>query len=81
MDLAFIDISAVGSPIDVATFIFVLATFVYELRPRSKKQAAAVVGLARQHREVDDDRLQDELDVDEDAVEAIRTTIVNEVED
>lgn len=68
----FIDIGAVGSVTDIATFILVAFT----LRSRLSTMAAGLVALAREHQAVDDDRLQDELDVDDEAVDAVRTTII-----
>jgi hypothetical protein len=68
----FIDIGWLGSPIDVATFVLVAVI----LKSRLSTMAAGVVALAREHQGVDDDQLQEELDVDDDTVESIRTTIV-----
>jgi len=68
----FIDIGWLGSPIDIATFLLVAIV----LRSRLSTMAAGVVALAREHQAVDDDRLQEELDVDDDTVESIRTTII-----
>ena len=73
----FVDVGWLGSPVDVGTFVVVVTMFVYELRPRSRKLAAAVVALAREHLRVDDSRLQEELDVDDRDVESLRTTIVS----
>ncbi|MFC7226319.1 hypothetical protein N0B31_02805 [Salinirubellus salinus] len=78
MVLAFVDVGWLGSPVDVGTFVVVVTMFVYELRPRTRKLAAAVVALAREHLRVDADRLQDELDVDESEVKAVRATIVRD---
>jgi len=72
-----IDVGWLGSPIDVATFVAVLLMFVYELRPRSETLAAAVVALGREHLRVDAARLQSELDVDDEDVDAVRATIVD----
>ena len=66
------------SPVDVGTFVVVVTMFVYELRPRSRTLGAAVVALAREHLQVDADHLQDELDVDESEVKAVRATIVRD---
>jgi hypothetical protein len=74
--LAFISPGAVGSPVDVATLAVVLSLFVYELLPNQRQLAAAVVALARREPSVDDERLQSDLDVDEDEVDAIETTII-----
>ena len=71
-----IDVGWLGSPVDVATFVVVLAMLVFRLRPRVETVAAAVVALAERRDDVDDDRLRDDLDVDDRAVEALRTTIV-----
>lgn len=60
----------VGSPADVGTLLVLLS-----LRRRIKDQAsmvvASVVALARREDHVDDERLQDELDVDDYQVRAI----------
>jgi len=74
---AFVDVGWLGSPVDVATFLTVVVMFAYELRPRQQRLGAAVVALAREHLRVDDDRLQEELDVDEREVDSLRTTIVD----
>jgi hypothetical protein len=74
--LAFLSPGAIGSPVDVATFVVVMAMFVYELRPTQRTLAAGLVALARREQGVDDERLQADLGVDEDDVEAIETTIV-----
>ena len=50
-----IDVGWLGSPVDVATFLVVLA---------------------ERRDDVDDDRLQDELDVDDREVESLRPKIV-----
>jgi len=71
-----IDVGWLGSPVDVATFIVVLATLVYQIRPRVETVAAAVVALAERRDDVDDDRLRDDLDVDDRAVDALRPRIV-----
>lgn len=71
-----LDVGWLGSPTDVATFVVVLAELMYRLRPRIETTAAAVVALAERRDDVDDDRLRDDLDVDDRAVEALRTTIV-----
>jgi hypothetical protein len=74
---AFIDVGWLGSPIDVATFVVVLVTLGYEIRPRVDTLAAAVVALARQDHRVDDERLVSVLNVDEDDVASIETTVVS----
>jgi len=71
-----IDVGWLGSPVDVATFIVVLAMLVFRLRPRVETVAAAVVALAERRDDVDDDRLRDDLDVDDRAVDALRPRIV-----
>lgn len=71
-----IDVGWLGSPVDVGTFIIVLAMLVFRLRPRVKTIAAAVVALAERRDDVDDDRLQSELDVEQRDVEALRPRIV-----
>jgi len=71
-----IDVGWLGSPVDVATFVVVLAMLVFRLRPRVETVAAAVVALAECRDDVDDDRLRDDLDVDDRAVDALRPRIV-----
>lgn len=71
-----VDIGAVGSPTDVATFVLVLVMLVLKFRPRIETLAAAVVALAERRDDVDDDRLRDELDVADREVEALRPRIV-----
>jgi hypothetical protein len=73
---AFMDIGAIGSPIDAATFVLVLAMLVFRLRPRVQLTAAGVVALARGRDDVDDDRLAHELDVDESAVEMLKPEVI-----
>jgi hypothetical protein len=75
------DLGAVGSPVDFATFVAVLALLVYRVRPRVATIAAAVVALAERRDDVDDDRLQDELEVDDREVAALRPTIVRKCGD
>jgi hypothetical protein len=74
--LLFVDVGWLGSPVDVGTFIIVLAMLVFRLRPRVETIAAAVVALAERRDDVDDDRLQSELEVDRRDVEALRPRIV-----
>lgn len=66
----------VGSVTDLATFVLVLVILIGRLRPRIETVAAGVVALAERRDDVDDDRLRDELDVDDSAVEAIRPRVV-----
>jgi hypothetical protein len=54
----------------------VLVLLVVRLRPRIETIAAAVVALAEQRDDVDDDRLRSELDVDDSAVSSIRPRVV-----
>lgn len=74
---AFLDLGAVGSPVDVATFVLVLAMLVFRLRPRVQLVAAGVVALARGRDDVDDDHLAYELDVDERAVEMLTPKVID----
>jgi hypothetical protein len=66
----------VGSPIDVATFVGLIVMYARQ-SARVDTTAAGLVALAECERHVDDDRLQDELDVDDREVAAIRPTIVD----
>jgi hypothetical protein len=76
-----IDVGAVGSPVDVATFVGVMLLVVYRLKPKVETQSAAIVALAERRDDVDDDRLRDELEVDDQAVDALRPRIVRVDED
>lgn len=71
-----IELGAVGSPVDVATLLALLVVYRYDLRDRLDALAAAVVALARREPGVDADRLQDDLDVDDEAVDAVEPTVV-----
>jgi len=70
---AFIDPGMVGSPVDVVTLIVVLVRF----RPRIQLVAAAVVALARDRDDVDDDHLRHELGVEESAVEMLTPEVIH----
>ncbi|QCC47443.1 hypothetical protein [Halobellus limi] len=74
--ILFVDVGWLGSPVDVGTFLIVLAMLVFRLRPRVATIAAAVVALAERRDDVDDDRLRSELEVDSRDVEALRPRIV-----
>jgi len=78
---ALLDIGWLGSPVDVATFVLVLIVLRFELKPRQRKLAAGVVALARERQDVDDDRLQSALEIDDELVESMRTTIVRVASD
>jgi hypothetical protein len=71
-----IDVGWLGSPVDVGTFVLVSILFVYRMKPRVQLIAAAVVALAEGRDDVDDDRLREELDVDDRAVDALEPRIV-----
>jgi hypothetical protein len=71
-----IDPGAVGSPVDVATLVVVLVLVILRIRPRVETLAAAVVALAERRDDVDDDRLREELDVDDREVDSLRPRIV-----
>lgn len=71
-----LDLGAVGSPVDVATFVLVLGLIGYEVRPRQATLAAAVVALARQVRPVDHEHLQAELDVPDREIEQLEPTVI-----
>jgi hypothetical protein len=66
----------IGSLTDLATFILVVSIWFHRAEPHLTTLSAAVVSLARQHLEVNDDSLQNELDVDDRQVDAVETTIV-----
>lgn len=71
------ELGAVGSPVDAATFVAVLALYRYEARQDLDTLAAGVVALARGDRSVDADVLAADLEVDERDVDAVRPTIVD----
>ncbi|MBV0903937.1 hypothetical protein [Haloarcula salina] len=66
-----IGIGILGSVTDVATFLAVLIG-VHRIRESVETLAAGVVAVAREHRRVDDDRLQAELEVDDVDVAALQ---------
>lgn len=66
------EVGAVGSPVDVATFVAVALLLVARVRPRVATVAAAVVALAEGRSDVDDVQLADRLDVDDVEVERLR---------
>ncbi len=74
--MVLVDVGWLGSPVDVATFVIVLTMLVFRLRPRLETVAAGLVALAECRDDVDDDRLRDELDVDDSAVESLRPRVV-----
>jgi hypothetical protein len=74
--LLLVDVGWLGSPVDVGTFVVVLTMLVFRLRPRLETVAAGLVALAERRDDVDDDRLRDELDVDDSAVESLRPRVV-----
>lgn len=65
-------LGAVGSPADLATLVVVLGV----LRRRLRWMAAGIVANAQENTHVDDDRLQAELGVGEDVVDAVRPVVV-----
>lgn len=75
-----LDVGWLGSPVDVATFVVVVATLLYELRPTQELLSAAVVALAEQLPDVDHQQLQSRLDVEDRDVDALRPTLVDSAE-
>jgi len=71
-----VGVGAVGSVVDLATFVLVLVLLVLRFRPRIATIAAAVVALAERRDDVDDDRLRAELPVDDDEVAALRPRVI-----
>lgn len=73
--LLFVDVGWLGSPIDLATFVMVLVTFVYQIEPQMKRIAFAVVALAKADPHVDELQVARDLDVDPShvGVRALRT--------
>jgi len=72
-----IDVGWLGSPIDVATFIVATVVLVYEVRPDVDALAAAVVALARVEDNVDGDRVQSDLDVEDRDVRAYQRPVAD----
>lgn len=70
-------VGAVGSPADLATLLLVVAKFAHDIDPRLDTISAAVVALASGRRDVDHERLQHDLGVDDVAVDAVRPTIAD----
>ncbi|MFC3476106.1 hypothetical protein [Halobacterium litoreum] len=68
------ELGAVGSPIDVATFVTILVLFRYETAADLGTLSAGVVALAERDPGVDDARLAADLDVDDREVSAVRAT-------
>lgn len=66
----------IGSPTDVATFVALLYLYRQQLVPRLDVASAAVVACAETVRSVDHEHLQEELDVDDAEIDAVRPTIV-----
>ena len=71
------ELGAIGSPIDAASFVLLVVLFRYELSADLDSLAAAVVALAREHRGVDHEQLRADLDVPEHEIDAIRPTILD----
>lgn len=77
-----IDPGVVGSPTDVATLLVVLWLVRGPIQGRIDQLGAGVVALARRRDDVDDERLQAELEVDDRDVDAIaRDVVENHQED
>lgn len=71
------ELGAIGSPIDVATFIAVVVLFRYEVARDVETMAAGLVALARGDRGVDHELLASELEVDDRDVDRMRPTVVD----
>lgn len=69
------EVGAIGSPVDVATFLAVMGHLVLRIRPRVATLAAGLVALAEGRDDVDDVRLAKKLDVDDRAVESLRPVV------
>lgn len=70
-----LDLGMVGSPADVATLVVVLVLYRGRLQPAVGTLSAAVVALANNHRDVDHERLQADLDVSDVELNAVRPTV------
>lgn len=70
-----VDVGAVGSPTDVATFFAVLYLYRGVIRDQIEVTAAGVVALAEGDADVDEDRLRADLPVDDDRVASIRQAV------
>jgi len=66
----------VGSGTDVATLVSVLYFYRGRLMPRLDTASAGLVAMAENMRPVDHEALQDDLDVDDEEIDAVRPTIV-----
>lgn len=66
-----IELGAVGSPIDAASFVLLVVLFRYELSTDMDTLGAGVVALAERDPMVLDDRLASELEVDQRDVDAV----------
>jgi len=72
-------LGAVGSPADVGTLLVVLWA-AHGLKAKLSTVAAGLVAVARPQDDVDDDRLQAELDVDDRDVASLVGGVVEETE-
>jgi hypothetical protein len=72
-----VDLGAVGSPVDVATFVMVVVAWL-EQRSSIELLAAGQVALAEGRRDVDHERIRSEHDVDERDVDSLRPTVVTD---
>lgn len=72
-----LDVGAVGSPVDVATLVVVVVQLGIVIRSRVDDLSAATVALARGRDDIDDERIQADLDVaDRDVAQYVRERIV-----
>lgn len=70
-------LALVGSPADVATFAAVLFLYRERVAPNMDVVAAATVIMARDSPAVDDERVADELDVDESELDDVRPVMAH----
>jgi hypothetical protein len=70
-------ITLVGSPADVATVIVLLFLYRERVAPDMSTMSAALVLLAKHRRFVDEERLADELEVDEDDLDDVRPVMAH----
>jgi len=71
-----LEIGAVGSPADVATFILV-GILGLRYHPRVKTMSAALVALAEGRPDVDHERIMADLEVEARDVDAVRPTVTD----
>lgn len=70
-------VALVGSPADVATFVAVLYLYRDRVADDLRTISVALVALAQRHPHVSQDRLADDLDVDQDDLDDVRPVMAH----